>query len=85
MLASPDELAPTRAAPRAIEDGFPFELSATSPRRKAGVRRSVALSTTSTNGGHSVWARFSGRRSSLLVPRGSPVLDYFRQAVSLDG
>ena len=24
-VASPDELAPTRAAPRAIEDGFPFE------------------------------------------------------------
>ena len=80
---------PPRAAPgeaRAIDDGFPFEaisdIAEAESWRKEVYRPIYHI--------HKWWAQRLGSvfRAAIIasaVPQDSPVLDYFRQAVSLDG
>jgi len=77
---------PSRGQPLAIDDGFPFEavsdIAEAESWRKEVYRPIYHV--------HKWWAQRLGSifRAAIIasaVPQGSPVLDYFRQAVSLDG
>jgi len=77
---------PLKGEARAIDDGFPFEaisdIAEAESWRKEIYRPIYHV--------HKWWAQRLGSvfRAAIIasaVPRGSPVLDYFRQSVSLDG
>ena len=77
---------PSRDQPLAIDDGFPFEavsdIAEAESWRKEVYRPIYHL--------HKWWAQRLGSvfRAAIIasaVPKGSPVLEYFRQAISLDG
>ena len=77
---------PSRGQPLAIDDGFPFEavsdIAEAESWRKEVYRPIYHI--------HKWWAQRLGSvfRAAIIasaVPQGSPVLEYFRQAVSLDG
>ena len=77
---------PSRGQPLAIDDGFPFEavsdIAEAESWRKEVYRPIYHI--------HKWWAQRLGSvfRAAIIasaVPQGSPVLEYFRQAISLDG